>query len=165
MLMLVAYDVNTQSPAGRARLRRVARACLDVGQRVQNSVFECEVEPAQWTALRAQLVGLIDPARDSLLLSARLRWQAARGACRSQDRARSRRSTHLLTHCANQKRPPAPALVRAAPKPLIRQPDCCSASLGETGFPSDQSRFARPCEFALAQQRHMVPQPLHGGAD
>jgi CRISPR-associated protein Cas2 len=66
MLMLVAYDVNTQSPAGRARLRRVARACLDLGQRVQNSVFECEVEPAQWTALRARLVGLIDPERDSL---------------------------------------------------------------------------------------------------
>lgn len=64
--MLVAYDVNTESTAGRARLRRVARACLDFGQRVQNSVFECEVEPAQWTALRARLVALIDPARDSL---------------------------------------------------------------------------------------------------
>lgn len=66
MLMLVAYDVNTESPAGRRRLRRVARACLDVGQRVQNSVFECEVEPAQWTALRARLIGEIDPSRDSL---------------------------------------------------------------------------------------------------
>ncbi len=66
MLMLVAYDVSTEAPAGRARLRRVARACLDVGQRVQNSVFECEVEPAQWAALRARLVGLIDPQRDSL---------------------------------------------------------------------------------------------------
>lgn len=64
--MLVAYDVNTESTAGRARLRRVARACLDFGQRVQNSVFECEVEPAQWTALRARLMALIDPARDSL---------------------------------------------------------------------------------------------------
>lgn len=66
MLVLVAYDVNTEGPAGRARLRRVARACLDCGQRVQNSVFECELEPAQWTALRARLVGLIDPANDSL---------------------------------------------------------------------------------------------------
>lgn len=54
--MLVAYDVSMQSPAGCTRLRRVARACLDVGQRVQNSVFECEVEPVQWTALRARLV-------------------------------------------------------------------------------------------------------------
>ena len=64
--MLVAYDVNTETGAGRRRLRRVARACLDWGQRVQNSVFECEVEPAQWVALRARLVDLIDPALDSL---------------------------------------------------------------------------------------------------
>ena len=54
--MLVAYDVNTETQAGRRRLRRVARACLDFGQRVQNSVFECEVDPAQWAALRARLV-------------------------------------------------------------------------------------------------------------
>lgn len=66
MLMLVAYDVNTATAAGKRRLRRVARACLDYGQRVQNSVFECEVEPAQWTALRARLVTEIDPAHDSL---------------------------------------------------------------------------------------------------
>jgi CRISPR-associated protein Cas2 len=66
MLMLVTYDVSTVSAAGRRRLRRVARACLDVGQRVQNSVFECEVEPAQWTALKARLVGIIDPDADSL---------------------------------------------------------------------------------------------------
>ena len=66
MLMLVAYDVNTETTAGRRRLRRVARACLDFGQRVQNSVFECEVDPAQWTALRARLIAQIDPAADSL---------------------------------------------------------------------------------------------------
>ena len=66
MLMLVAYDVSTEAAAGRARLRRVARACLDFGQRVQNSVFECELEPAQWAILRARLVGLIDAERDSL---------------------------------------------------------------------------------------------------
>ena len=66
MLMLVAYDVNTETAAGRKRLRRVARACLDYGQRVQNSVFECEVDPARWTALRARLVAEIDPAHDSL---------------------------------------------------------------------------------------------------
>ncbi len=66
MLMLVAYDVSTDTAAGRRRLRRVARACLDYGQRVQNSVFECEVEPAQWTALRVRLVAEIDPTRDSL---------------------------------------------------------------------------------------------------
>lgn len=66
MLMLVAYDVNTETPAGRRRLRRVGRACLDFGQRVQNSVFECEVDPGQWTALRARLVAEIDPTVDSL---------------------------------------------------------------------------------------------------
>lgn len=66
MLLLVTYDVNTETPAGRRRLRRVARACLDYGQRVQFSVFECEVDPAQWAMLRARLIGEIDPARDSL---------------------------------------------------------------------------------------------------
>lgn len=66
MLMLVTYDVNTQDAAGRRRLRRVAKACRDVGQRVQNSVFECEVEPAQWTLLRAALIREIDADKDSL---------------------------------------------------------------------------------------------------
>ena len=66
MLMLVTYDVNTETAVGRKRLRRVARACLDFGQRVQNSVFECEVDPAQWAALRARLIGEIDANRDSL---------------------------------------------------------------------------------------------------
>lgn len=64
--MLIAYDVNTETSAGKRRLRRVARACLDYGQRVQNSVFECEVDPAQWTALRARLIKEIDVAKDSL---------------------------------------------------------------------------------------------------
>lgn len=66
MLMLVTYDVNTQDAAGRRRLRRVAKACLDFGQRVQNSVFECEVDPAQWAKLRARLLEEIDEDRDSL---------------------------------------------------------------------------------------------------
>lgn len=66
MLMLIAYDVNTETAAGRRRLRRVARACLDSGQRVQKSVFECEVDPAQWATLRARLTEAIDPATDSL---------------------------------------------------------------------------------------------------
>lgn len=66
MLMLVTYDVSTVSLEGRRRLRRVARACLDYGQRVQNSVFECEVDPAQWATLRARLLGEINSAEDSL---------------------------------------------------------------------------------------------------
>ncbi len=64
--MLIAYDVSTVDVAGRRRLRRVARACLDYGQRVQNSVFECEVEPAQWVALRTRLLGEINGDTDSL---------------------------------------------------------------------------------------------------
>lgn len=64
--MLVTYDVNTETAAGRRRLRRVARACLDYGQRVQHSVFECEVDPAQWVALRARVLDEIDPVYDSL---------------------------------------------------------------------------------------------------
>ena len=66
MMVLVSYDVSTKDEAGRRRLRRVARACEDVGQRVQNSVFECLVDPAQWVALRARLLGEADPAQDSL---------------------------------------------------------------------------------------------------
>ncbi len=64
--MLVTYDVNTQDAAGRKRLRRVARACLDWGQRVQYSVFECELDPPQWVALRTRLLAEIEPAQDSL---------------------------------------------------------------------------------------------------
>jgi CRISPR-associated protein Cas2 len=66
MLVLVTYDVRTSEPGGAKRLRRVAKACQDFGQRVQYSVFEIEVDPAQWTALRARLETLIDPKCDSL---------------------------------------------------------------------------------------------------
>ena len=66
MMVLVTYDVSTVDKRGQARLRRVAKACLDVGQRVQNSVFECQVDPAQWTALQSKLTDLIDPESDSL---------------------------------------------------------------------------------------------------
>lgn len=66
MMVLVAYDVNTQTRQGRARLRRVARECKNFGQRVQNSVFECEVDPAQWAGLRFRLLDIIDGDKDSL---------------------------------------------------------------------------------------------------
>lgn len=66
MMVLVSYDVSTVDRRGRARLRRVAKACLDYGQRVQNSVFECVLDPARWTALRTRLIELIDPDWDSL---------------------------------------------------------------------------------------------------
>lgn len=64
--MLVTYDVKTDHADGPTRLRRVARACKDYGQRVQFSVFECEVDPAQWVELRARLVAAIDQDHDSL---------------------------------------------------------------------------------------------------
>lgn len=66
MLMLVTYDVSTESQGGKRRLRRVARACRDFGQRVQYSVFECEVDPAQWVMLKARLIKEIDAETDSL---------------------------------------------------------------------------------------------------
>jgi len=66
MLMLVAYDVETTTPEGRRRLRRVARVCVGRGVRVQNSVFECRVSPAEWAALRAQLLDIVDADRDSI---------------------------------------------------------------------------------------------------
>jgi CRISPR-associated protein Cas2 len=66
VLVLISYDVVTTTPAGRRRLRRVAKACQDWGQRVQFSVFECELQPAQWTVLRARLLAEIDPEADSL---------------------------------------------------------------------------------------------------
>ena len=65
-MVLVSYDVSTVDKAGRTRLRRVAKACLDYGQRVQNSVFECDIDPAQWTALKQRLIDLIDVEQDSL---------------------------------------------------------------------------------------------------
>ncbi len=66
MLVLVTYDVATTTPGGCRRLRRVAKALQNRGIRVQLSVFECEVDPAAWTLLKAQLEKIIDPATDSL---------------------------------------------------------------------------------------------------
>lgn len=66
MMVLVAYDVSVETTAGRRRLRHVAKFCQDFGQRVQNSVFECLVNPAQWTMLRDILTREINPKTDSL---------------------------------------------------------------------------------------------------
>jgi len=66
MMVLVTYDVSTETPGGRKRLRRVARVCENYGQRVQNSVFECLVDPAQWTALKHRLLEEIKVEEDSL---------------------------------------------------------------------------------------------------
>lgn len=66
MMVLVTYDVSTEDSGGQKRLRRVAKACLDYGQRVQYSVFEIEVDPARWTFLRDRLCQIIDAETDSL---------------------------------------------------------------------------------------------------
>lgn len=66
MMVLVSYDVSTQDKTGARRLRQIAKACRDFGQRVQYSVFEIEVDAAQWTALQHRLVQIIDPEKDSL---------------------------------------------------------------------------------------------------
>ena len=66
MLVLVTYDVSTETREGRRRLRRVARVAQNYGQRVQFSVFECLVDMAQWTLVRDKLIREIDPEKDSL---------------------------------------------------------------------------------------------------
>jgi CRISPR-associated protein Cas2 len=66
MMVLVTYDVNTQTGGARKRLRHVAKTCEDFGQRVQNSVFECLVEPSQWVKLKERLTNIINPDEDSL---------------------------------------------------------------------------------------------------
>jgi CRISPR-associated protein Cas2 len=66
MMVLVSYDVATADEGGQRRLRRVSKACKDYGQRVQYSVFECEVDPATWTYLKQRLLKEIDIEKDSL---------------------------------------------------------------------------------------------------
>ena len=66
MMVLVSYDVMVTSPGGQKRLRKVAKACLNYGQRVQHSVFECVIDPAQWTQLKNILEKAIDDKTDSL---------------------------------------------------------------------------------------------------
>ena len=66
MLVLISYDVSTQDAAGRRRLRLIAKQCVNYGQRVQNSVFECLLDAAQLRALQAKLCGIMDKEKDSL---------------------------------------------------------------------------------------------------
>ncbi len=66
MLVLITYDVSTQDAAGRTRLRKVAKECVNYGQRVQNSVFECVLDASQLLVLKDKLVSLIDEKEDSL---------------------------------------------------------------------------------------------------
>ena len=66
MMVLVSYDIQTQDKKGAKRLRQVAKICKNYGQRVQYSVFECSLDPAQWTMVRQELIKAIDEEKDSL---------------------------------------------------------------------------------------------------
>ena len=66
MMVVVSYDVSVVTRNGQRRLRRMARVCTDHGQRVQNSVFQCLVDSDQWVSLRAKLLRIFDPEKDSL---------------------------------------------------------------------------------------------------
>lgn len=65
MLVLITYDVNTEDAKGSKRLRKVAKVCVNYGQRVQNSVFECLLSPAELCVVKNQLLGIIDDTKDS----------------------------------------------------------------------------------------------------
>lgn len=66
MMVLITYDVSTTTPEGRKRLSRVAKTCLDFGQRAQNSVFECQVDPAQFAELKHRLLSICNLTEDSI---------------------------------------------------------------------------------------------------
>jgi CRISPR-associated protein Cas2 len=66
MLVLVTYDVSVTTTDGKRRLRQISKVCLDYGMRVQNSVFECEVDPSQFVGLKAKLMEIYNPEVDSL---------------------------------------------------------------------------------------------------
>lgn len=66
MLVLITYDVNTETDAGKARLRKVAKKCVNYGQRVQNSVFECLLDASQLKMFQEELLELIDQKKDSI---------------------------------------------------------------------------------------------------
>jgi len=65
-MVLVSYDVSTKTPAGTARLRKISEICLDFGIRVQNSVYECNIDPAQWESLKDKLTSMYKAEEDSL---------------------------------------------------------------------------------------------------
>ena len=66
MFILITYDVSTETPEGKKRLRKIAKECINYGQRVQNSVFECEISSAEWLRVKKKLTDIIDAEQDSL---------------------------------------------------------------------------------------------------
>ena len=87
MLMLITYDISLEDAEGQARLRRVAKLCLDYGVRVQYSVFECDIAPDQWAVLKDKLLKTYNPETDSLRFTI---W-AANGSAKWNATARNRR--------------------------------------------------------------------------
>ena len=88
MLVLITYDVNTQDAAGRKRLRKIAKQCVNYGQRVQSSVFECLLDPAQCKLLQAKLLEIMEPEKDSLrfyYLGARYENKIEHFGCKASD--------------------------------------------------------------------------------
>ena len=105
MYVLVTYDVATTTPQGRRRLRQAAQACLDYGQRVQNSVFEMEVDPAQWTVCKDRLLRIVNLEEDSIRFDSVWSCDAFwRPTCRRQPKARSTQGGHSALAVANPKR-------------------------------------------------------------
>ena len=97
MMVLIAYDVETQSEDGKRRLRQVAKLCQNHGQRVQYSVFECLLEPAQWVELRAKLLALSTLTTTACASTSGSELAAARGTHRSQARLQPGRSSDPVT--------------------------------------------------------------------
>ena len=87
MLMLITYDISLEDAEGQARLRRVAKLCLDYGVRVQYSVFECDIAPDQWVVLKDKLLKTYNPETDSLRFTI---W-AANGGTKWNTTARNQR--------------------------------------------------------------------------
>ena len=107
MMVLVTYDVNVETAEGRRRLRHVAKICENHGQRVQNSVFECLVDPAMWVSLKAQLEKRNRPGtgQPTVLLFGQQLATPDR-ACRRKTNLRSRRAANCLAASANPKQRP-----------------------------------------------------------
>ena len=80
MMVVVAYDVSTETPEGRRRLRNVAKICMKYGQRVQNSVFECSVSPSDYLILKHDLAKIMDESQDSLRRSILRRLNIGEGS-------------------------------------------------------------------------------------
>jgi CRISPR-associated protein Cas2 len=142
MKVLVAYDVCTTDPEGPRRLRRVARACQDYGQRVQKSLFECVVGPKEWLLLRQRLLDELDATRDAL------RFYFLDATCGRSSMGSSRRGTWrgrwwCEASVADLQWPRKVGGVRGVPKFLI---DCDLGGSAREPCPRGFDKYARSAE-------------------